>query len=363
MTGTEPARIDRDRPISQWRSNTTPAELARWLAGSPSVLVLTHAKPDGDAIGSAIALVRTLRMCPDRTGHDPALTKAVFIGQPPSWEGEITNPDERDLLDTEPLDVIEPDAIVLVDTGAIGQLEQAGPFVSERADRAAIIDHHLSGSPELASRLLLDTTAAAAAVPVAELCMELLGVASASALPCEIAEPLYLGLATDTGWFRYSSVEPRTLRLAADLLEAGVDHTRLFAMVEQRARPHRVRLLARALGAMELHDGDRLAILPITARDVEETGVVPGESGGFADIALGIDPVRAAVVLTEVPGADPPMVKMSLRSKPGQAAIDVNSVAREFGGGGHARAAGARTRGNIEQIKARLIEIVQSQPR
>jgi len=345
-----------------WATNTTPDEIAAWLAEASRVLVLTHAKPDGDAVGSSIALVRALRRVAEANGRDPALIEARFAGPTPAWLDEIAAPGEASHLERKPLPAgeSEPDAIVIVDTGARKQLESAGEFVAARAERVAIIDHHLGGDAELGHRRLLDTTAAAAAVPVAEVCVRLLGVDGPADLDTSVAEPLYLGLATDTGWFRHSNVRPRAFRLAADLVEAGVEHPRLFELVEQRDRPNRLRLLGRMLAKMELHANDRLAILPVSLEDVHETGVRPGESSGFAELALAIASVRTVAVLTETDEADEPMVKMSLRSKPDGDAIDVNELAQRFGGGGHARAAGARAPGTMEQVKAQLVEAVQA---
>jgi phosphoesterase RecJ-like protein len=118
--------------------------------------------------------------------------------------------------------------VVIVDTGSWSQLHDYRPWIDAQHDKTALIDHHLSGNAEVSPRRLIDTGAAAACEIVAGLCVPLLGPGFARDLPREVAEPLYLGLATDTGWFRHSNVTPAVMRLAADLLEAGVDHERLI---------------------------------------------------------------------------------------------------------------------------------------
>lgn len=342
----------------RWESTTTLDEIAAWLAPANSVLVLTHAKPDGDAIGSAIGLVRALRLAARSVAKDPATIRARFVGPVPRWLNAVADADEHDHLDAKPLTDDNPhenpDALVVVDTGSRSQLEAAAEFVAARADRNAIIDHHLDGDPTLAARRVLDFKASAACVTIADLCRRILGLDSIADLPQPIAQVLYLGIASDTGWFRHSNVDPRTMRTAADLLEAGADHGALYTLSEQQQRASRLRLLGRVLTNMRLLCDGQLAILPVSALDKAETGVLPGESSGFADLALTIETVRVAVVITEVENADPPACKLSLRSKAGPDRVNVNEVARGFGGGGHAQASGARSAGTIEQIADRL---------
>lgn len=338
----------------RWESTTTLDEIAAWLAPARSVLVLTHAKPDGDAIGSAIGLVRALRLAARSVGKDPATIRARFVGPVPRWLKAVADADEYDHLDARPLTDDNPDALVVVDTGSRSQLEAAADFVAARADRNAIIDHHLDGDPTLAARRVLDFKASAASVTIADLCRRILGLASVADLPQPIAQVLYLGVASDTGWFRHSNVDPRTMHTAADLLEASADHGALYTLSEQQQRESRLRLLGRVLTNMRLLCDGQLAIMPVSALDKTETGVLPGESSGFADLALTIETVRVAVVITEVENADPPTCKLSLRSKAGPDRVNVNEVARGFGGGGHAQASGARSEGTIDQIADRL---------
>ncbi len=336
-------------PDAAWRSNTTIDELAAWLAQQPSVALLTHQKPDGDAAGSTIALARTLR----RTGQAAAL---LYAGPEPHWLREFASPDTYRLVERDGLPAEAPGAILITDTGSRSQLEPFLPMLEGATERTAIIDHHLSGDGALAQRLLIEPAAAAVCEPVALLCARLLDAPSVGALPPDVAEALYLGVATDTGWLRYSNVTPVTLRLAADLMEAGVDATSIFERTEQRERPARIRLLARALSSMRLHMDNRLAVLRITRNDIREAGAAPGDTGGFSDLPLTIDSVRVVAVLSEVVGAEqPPLVKVSLRSKPGPDPVDVNRIAQALGGGGHARAAGARLSATLDDVEAAII--------
>jgi len=204
------------------------------------------------------------------------------------------------------------------------------------------VDHHLRGDAAIADRRIVETTAPAAAQIIAGLCTELLGV-PANELPVDVATPLYLGIATDTGWFRHSNATPTMFRLVADLLEAGVASTDLYRLIEQRDRVSRLRLFGRALSKLETHTDNTVAIVMLDAQDFKDTGGTAGDTGGFADRMLAVESVQVAVVLTESKDhTGAPVTKISFRSKPGPEEIDVNRVAGTLGGGGHARAAGAR---------------------
>jgi phosphoesterase RecJ-like protein len=180
------------------------------------------------------------------------------------------------------------------------------------------------------------------------------------ALPADIAAALYLGVATDTGWLRYSNVTPATLRLAADLIEAGAEPTTIYERIEQRERPARIRVLGRALESLHLYDQLHLAILRVTQQDIQDAGAAPSVLGGFSDLPMSIEGVQVVAVLPEVIGAGGDKVtKVSLRSKPGPEAVDVNQVAATIGGGGHARAAGARVRNTLEAVEGAIVRALR----
>lgn len=340
---------------SGWTSTETALSIAGLLRRARRVVVLTHAKPDGDAFGSTSALVRTLRAL----SIDAA---AWYVGPMPRWADALTADlphrvlDARAIaagaLDHEP----EPDCVVVCDTGAWAQVDELRAWLQPRAGKAVIIDHHLSGAPDMAPRRLLDPHAAAAAELVAEVCQRLLAAKDPSRLPLPIATPLFLGLGTDTGWFRFSNTRPATLRLAAALIEAGVDHAGLFEMIEQQDRPARLRLLGRAFGSIELLANDQAAVMALSARDFDECHGDSEDAAAFATIALSAAPVRVAAVLTEVQGRAPdqPLTKVSLRSKPGANAIDVAALTRSLGGGGHARAAGVKLSLPLPEARAQI---------
>lgn len=342
-----------------WKTNASIDEVAAALRGAPSVVITTHAKPDGDAIGSTVALARALMRCGVKV-------EVWYIGPVAGWTAEFTR--GVTLRTFEPgkpmtsaggaFTAPDPDLSVVVDTGSWNQVAELKPFLAGRAARTINIDHHLHGDPEMSSKRIIEAACASCTQVLAPLCVKLLGVSGAGALPLEVAEPLYLGLATDTGWLRYSNVTPSTLRLAAELIEAGVDHTRLYRVIEQQDQPSRWRLLGRSLNSLKLDGGGRIATMVLSLKDFAETGSDATETSGFADMVLSVSTVEVSAVLTETavgPG-EPPLTKISFRSKPGPNAVDVNAVANTIGGGGHARAAGAKTRTDLEAARALVVE-------
>jgi len=352
--------------LAVWESSATLDEIAAWLKPKRSVVVVTHGKPDGDAIGSSLALVRTLNVAAGGSAGGfsgvASRSEAWYAGPMPGWWKAVALDTKTRHVDgnNRPPSASEPDAVVIVDTGSWSQLNDYRPWIDAQHDRSALIDHHLSGNAEVSPRRVIDPGAAAACELVAALCVTLLGLESPVQLPPEIAEPLYLGLATDTGWFRHSNVNPTVMRLGADLLETGIDHERLIEIVESRDRVGRLRLLSRALGSMEMHEDDRIAVLSLGEKDFEKASASPGDSGGFLDIVKSVETVRVGVLLTTLKAPEGVVTKLSMRSKGGANFVDVNMIAKSLGGGGHAQAAGARLVGvNQEDAKARVIEALR----
>lgn len=330
-------------PSIAWETNASIRDVASRLSGASRALILTHAKADGDALGSVLALARALRSM----GREAT---AVFLGPWPSrfdgivGEGEIIKEGEG-VFTGGSLD--EPDVIAVLDTGSRGQLDEACEYVEARAEKTVIVDHHAHGDAALAHTRHIDTNASAACLIVAKLVSELLGT-PINSLPKEIAEPLYLGCATDTGWFKHPNVTPECLRVCADLLEAGADHDALFRATEQNDPPQRLLLMQRALDSLTLHDERRVAVMSLTARDMESTGASRDDTGGLIDLPKSVGSIKVSVLLTEIEGG---IVKASFRSKAGAGEVDVNLAAQKLGGGGHKHAAGAKVEGTIEEAR------------
>jgi bifunctional oligoribonuclease and PAP phosphatase NrnA len=327
-----------------YSSNASLADVAQRLGAARRVAIFTHAKPDGDALGSTLALARALRLrhieatpvyLPPWSSRFDAIVDGTPVLHMPADPAAAAAWLDRPELTT-------ADTFAVLDTGSWSQLSHVRPLLEPRAAQCVIVDHHAHGDESIASVRHIDVRAASACELVAEVCRLILGAGAMRELPVSVAEPLYLGVATDTGWFRYSNTKPATLRLAADLIDAGVDHNRLYRRIEQSDSPRRLLLTQRALASLEYLAADRAAIMSITQRDVAECKATQDELGGLTDLPQSVGSVRAVAVLTEV---EPALSKVSFRSKAadaGQRVIDVNQLAQQFGGGGHVHAAGAK---------------------
>jgi len=317
--------------MNAYGSNVTAAEAADHLAGAKRLVICTHAKPDGDALGSVAALVAAL----GRGGG-----REVIGGLVPPVAEPLRRLEGYRFLETweaETIALPEAELTVIVDTGAWSQLGPMRAALEARLDRTLILDHHLSGDVPARHRLVEPGAAAAC-----ELVAGLIERIEPEALGTPgVAESLFAGLASDTGWFRFSNTTPRTHRLAAELMEFGVDHAAVYRKLEQTERPEKLALMARALGSLKFHAGGRFALIALAGEDFRETGARAEETERLIDLPqILIDVEVVALVCESEDGTGP--VRVSLRSKPGAEAVDVAEVAARFGGGGHARAAGVK---------------------
>lgn len=311
-----------------------------------------------------MALVRALNA--PGAWSQPNRAEAWYFGPTPPWLSEVVGETPHRVLGADGPPVVEGlDAVVVVDTGSWMQLEPVRGWLESHHDKAAVIDHHVQGDAGVAPRRHIDTSAAAACQPVAELCRLLLGASGLSGLPSNVAEASYLGLATDTGWFRHSNVSKAVMATAGELIEAGANPVHLYQVLEQNETPSRLHLLARALASLEVFDHGRIAVMRLTREDFRAAQASPGESGGFVDYGQAIRGVQVTALLTEASpgeygGGPGPITKISLRSKVG---VDVNAVAKAFGGGGHVQAAGARVGLAMDEAARAVVARVTAQLR
>ena len=315
-------------------------------AAEGPILVLTHAKPDGDAFGAVIALTAALRSL----GRD---VTACFAPPVPASLMELAG-SELARVHEPGLELPEPGLCILLDTGAWVQLGPLGEFVQGRLERTLILDHHLSGDIPARHRCV-DGTAAATCEIVADVLDHLLDSRVPGALSQVIREALFVGIASDTGWFRFSNTSPRTHELAARLLREGVDQAALYQVLEQTERPQKLALLTRALDSLKPVAGGQAAIMTLQAEDFDQTGALMEETERLIDVPQQVGTIRVIVLLSENREEDGRLVtRMSFRSKPGPDAVNVAQLAARFGGGGHARAAGARAEGPAAEVLPRL---------
>jgi phosphoesterase RecJ-like protein len=305
-------------------------------------LLTTHENPDGDALGSLLAMHRILGLL----GKD----SVMFLS-----EKEFPLPVEYRFL---PLEEVfhEPPAdhvdrvVVFLDCGNIDRM----PVEWLKRENVCIlnIDHHHDNT-RFGDVNVVDTEASSTAEIVYELVKEL-GVE----LTPDIASALYVGLVTDTGRFMYENTDPRAHRMAAELIEAGVNVNDTYRRLYERVPIEKLRLVARALDKVEQVDGGALAITYITAEDYEASGASEVLTEGIIDHLRSLEGASVAALVRDKADGPAPR-KVSLRSMNG--GVDVSRIAREKGGGGHERAAGFSTDLEYPELVAFLSAQVKAQ--
>lgn len=326
------------------------------LCGARRAVVLTHAKPDGDAVGSSVAATLALR----KLGVE---AEAWYVGPFPAWlEFMLAGVPHKKLGSAENLPKASDfDLIVIVDTGSYAQLDLLAPWLTGCQERVLIIDHHISGNAVIGKHRHIQAADASCTQVLAPVLSAAL-TAGGQALDLPIATALYLGLATDTGWFRFSNTTANTFRLAADLFAIGVNAPALYEMIEQQNKPGRPKLCGRALSSLVYSQDYRYARMSLTQDDFAWAGAESEDAGGFADGPLSVSTVQVVAILTEQTKGNSidPVTKVSLRSKPGKHPIDVAAVCGTLGGGGHARAAGVKVRMNLAEATAAVDKAVMA---
>ena len=306
------------------------------ISGAARVVISCHVNPDGDALGSALALHRALALA-GRQGAFVSFSEPFVVA--PHYRflpglDRLTPPDRV------PRDA---DLFVCFDTGSLDRLGSlVGAF--QGAACTLVVDHHASNT-RFADVNLIDPASPASAV----LCRELLGRLDLP-LDQEIATCLYTGLVTDTGRFQYQATTPATHELAAELLAAGVRQYEVAKAVFETNHIGYLRLAADALGRITQVPEASLVWTWVSLDDLRAHGVDMDETEGLIDLVRTDGASDVAAVLKEQPdGAH----KVSLRSK---GANDVGRLATELGGGGHKFAAGFTSSAGVEQTVATLVE-------
>ena len=308
-----------------------------WLREHQNVLVLTHARPDGDAWGSAVAVRRLM----ERLGGSATIRLTGWL-----------DPMMRELFPNEPVTFDDPnppkaEAVVVVDTSAESQLDRDAAFCRSMEDRLLVIDHHAKGDQW--THACVDATLPSTTALLAKLMLE-----AGLSLDQDLADPLLLGLATDTGWFRHANADAGTFALAGSLIAAGARRDRLYQATEGAQHPARLSLMGTALGRLEWLSDNQIAIMGLSHGDFEAAGSGPEVLAGVVNEPLSVHGCSVSVLCTEV---TPGLVKVSMRSLPdehGRPVVDVAEFAAQFGGGGHRTAAACRIPGNLTNTIATI---------
>jgi len=309
--------------------------LLKSLGLSRCIALIAHVMPDGDTLGSCLALGRILSLqgkivdlyCQDGYPHVYSFLHGIDKFRKP--EGAC----------------VEYDLCVAVDCSDLGRLGKCS-IIFEHSRQTANIDHHISNT-HFAGINRVESGAAATGEIIFQLFTEM------GTSPDRIAaEALYTAICTDTGTFSFSSTTPRSYRIAAELLETGISVEDITSRLYRSHRPERIRLLGKALGSLELLADNQAAILKITRDMLDECGADDSDTENIINYARDIQGVELGILLKETKDG----IKASFRSKE---RIDAASLAGHFGGGGHKRAAGASIDGDMQNAYRMILEILK----
>jgi len=317
-------------------ARSTFEEIGRAFREHQRFAILSHVRPDGDALGSQLALALSLKQLGKDVrvwNEDGMLEKYSFLARAQSLTKPPSGPEEVDVA-------------IALDTAIQNRLGTA--FQAIRTAKIWInIDHHPS-NPGYGDLVYVDPTAPA----TGQILFELI---KSERLPFDraIAENLYVAISTDTGSFQYPNTTARTFEIAAELVRAGVDVGRINQQVYENYPRRRVELLRELLRTMRFEGGGRVASFSLSLRTAAELGVLPEDNEGLIDHLRAIRGVIVAVFFEELTDGK---VRVSMRSKSEK--TNVCAICQKFGGGGHTLAAGARVRGSLGEVEQRILEAI-----
>ena len=304
--------------------------------------VTTHLGPDGDALGSQIALGRFLQ----RLGKSVAMINSDDPDESLDWMPGAEDVEVFDGSMHQREALAEAEVTFILDTNDEERLGKVGSMVRSSSATTVLIDHHLQPEPWFDVEFVRDTAAA-----TGELVYEIVDAVDPSLIDATVATGLYTAIMTDTGSFRYSSVTPQLHRVIADILErGGVQPAPIHERIYDRKSMPGLRLLGRMLNRIRLRYNGQLGYSVVTQRMVEDTGASWDDKQGFVNYVLSIEGVKAALLFSETDDGS----KISFRS---EADVRVDEWARSFGGGGHRNAAGAYVkRPTFEEVIEDVVE-------
>lgn len=314
------------------------AELARALEPGMRVALTTHVSPDGDGLGSEVGLVHLLQgFGIEAVIANPSPTSSRFQFL---FEGLPEVDRSRDAVRV----LRKADFLLVVDIADVGRLGHLRDTVAGATIPVACIDHHTSPGSLPPGPRYVDPTAAATGELVYE-------IARANAWPVTTAaaRALYVAILTDTGGFRFSNTSPRTLRITADLLEAGVDPEGIYLDVYANTTEGRHRLLAETLETLVVEPEIGLSWVTVPPGSMERYQVGADELEGVVEYPRSISGTRMAVLFREMSQG---RIKVSFRSV---GTVDVAAFAKPFGGGGHVKAAGVALEGSLAEVQEKVL--------
>ena len=308
------------------------------ILAAQRIVLAGHVNPDGDTLGCVLALAHLLK----HLGKDFVALSTDGVPDNLRWlpgsEWIQTTTERRDF-----------DLAIVCDAGALERVGRSVMPIIESSPHIIDIDHHVVVGEAFGDIQILDDSAAA----TAELVYKMLTLFPASDWPEDVqryvAQCLMTGLITDTGSFRYLNVTPDTFRTAAELQSWGATPAPINELVFENRSYASLKLLGRALDALQTTPDGKIAWTSVTARDMEELGATDADTEGIVNHARAVTTAQIGILFREVPGKK---IRISLRARDG---ADVNRIATVFGGGGHKLAAGCSLEPPLENAEQIVI--------
>ena len=317
------------------------ATLLGVLRDAQSFVLTSHVRPDCDALGSELGMLGIL----EAIGKDVRIVNAQSTPANLKW----IDPDHRLESLAEGVkkdDLVSRDVLIVLDTSAWAQLGAMGDVAKAMREKVLVIDHHVS-EDDLSDRWFKDTSAEATARIVYEI-----GLRLKVPLSKRIATPLYAGLSTDTGGFRFPNVSGESFRVAARLVDAGADPTAIYRELFEQDSLARLHLVGRTLAGAQASHGGRVIVSTVRQSDIKEVQAQPADTEDLVNLTLAVKGTEVAVILIEQPDG---RIKTSFRSR---SQVDCNALAARFGGGGHKAAAGAILPGPFDVAHEQVLAAV-----
>lgn len=309
-------------------------EILEEIKKAESIVILTHESPDGDAMGSSLAMKLMLQELNKQSDVIIPEYPRMFQFLPSS--NEIKMDSERKKYDL----------AISVDCGNFKRLAKNEYF--ENAQKTIVIDHH--GSNNMYGDLNYVNPASPACCEILISMAEYFGVT----ITKEIGTCIMTGIITDTGGFRYSGITPDTFEYTAELIRVGVDIPDIYKRTMGTKTKANFELTKRVIDRMELLEDGKVSFSYMTSQDEREVNAESGDHDGLVNIGKDIEGVQVAIFIRQKEDED--VYKVSLRSEDG---INVSDICLLFGGGGHARAAGALVKGTIQEVKEKLMKEIK----
>lgn len=311
------------------------------------ILITTHQNPDADAMGSSLGLAGYLR----QKGHSVTVVTPTDYPQNLAWmpgNDEVLAFDEKQRTQVEAL-MAEADTIFCLDFSVLERIRDLGPMVRQARARKVMIDHHLE--PENFADLAYWDTKAAATAQLIFTLIEQLG--DSDLIDADVAACLYAGLMTDTGSFRHSNTTPEVHRIAAELLERGIDVSLIHRLIFDGVSLDKLRLLGYILNEkLRVLPQYKFAYITLSVDELRRFRSKTGDTEGIVNYALSVEGVVAAAILIDR-GDE---IRLSFRSVGDFSVRDL--VNTHFNGGGHKNAAGGRSRLSLADTEAKLLTIL-----